>query len=126
MYVLGNRVLIMWLFRHKGSAWSEEATFVHSYVPAEFAVSDKALTVFDVLAVSYTATDGYQYVWDTDGATQLAALHDGEVRLQWNTGGKKTIKLTVTAPDGASADYTEEVTVFDKFQGRITAVAVQD
>ena len=98
---------------HKGSAWSEEATFVHSYVPAEFAVSDKALTVFDVLAVSYTATDGYQYVWDTDGATQLAALHDGEVRLQWNTGGKKTIKLTVTAPDGASADYTEEVTVFD-------------
>lgn len=97
---------------HKGSAWSGEAVFKCSYLPAEFTLSMKTLSTTDVLTAYYTETDGCSYQWETDGATLLPEEgKDGKVQMQWSTGGKKKLTLTVTGRDGAVATFTSPVSV---------------
>lgn len=92
--------------QHVGSAWSQEATVEHTYIPAEFELSSKTTPFNEAVEVHYTELPaGYIHTWDFDGG-----VLDGNI-LTYTTAGDKVITHTVTAPNGKAASYSVTLTV---------------
>lgn len=92
--------------QHVGSAWSQEATIEHTYLPAEFELSRKTTPFNEAVEVHYTELPGtYTHTWDFDGGVLNGNL------LSFSTAGEKVITHTVTAPNGKAASYSVALTV---------------
>ena len=92
--------------QHVGSAWSQEATIEHTYLPAEFELSRKTTPFNEAVEVHYTELPAtYTHTWDWNGGTL-----DGNL-LSFSTAGEKVITHTVTAPNGKATSYSVTLTV---------------
>lgn len=92
--------------QHVGSAWSQEATVEHTYLPAEFDLSRKSTPFNEAVEVHYTELPAtYTHTWDWNGGVLNGNL------LSFSTAGEKVITHTVTAPNGKAASYSVTLTV---------------
>lgn len=94
---------------HAGSAWSEEISFRHTYIPVEFTLSTQTSTAL-TLDIHYTVSDGMTHSWQLDGA-DIKSDSRGLMTIQWNKPGTKEIIHTMTASDGTQATSRQTVTV---------------
>ncbi len=101
---------------HGGSPFSEEVVFTKREPACDFNVEySKPFTLHDECVVSLTSApvDGYEYLWDFDGAEVVEADADAQCyRLKYATPGNKVISLAVKGGEnGAEArrDYAVEV-----------------
>lgn len=96
--------------QHMGSAWSQEATVAHTYVPVDFSLSKDKIAFGDTVEVHYSALpDGYTHTWRyADGEILSDSVY---LTLTFPTGGKKTITHIVTAPNGAQDSVSHILTV---------------
>lgn len=94
---------------HAGSAWSEEISFRHTYIPVEFTLSTQTSTAL-TLDIHYTVSDGMTHSWQLDGA-DIKSENYGLMTIQWDKPGTKEIIHTMTASDGTQATSRQTVTV---------------
>ena len=94
---------------HAGSAWSEEISFRHTYIPVEFTLSTQTSTAL-TLDIHYTVSDGMTHSWQLDGA-DIKSDSRGLMTIQWNKPGTKEIIHTMTASDGTQATSRQTVSV---------------
>ena len=94
---------------HAGSAWSEEISFRHTYIPVEFTLSTQTSTAL-TLDIHYTVSDGMTHSWQLDGA-DIKSDSRGLMTIQWDKPGTKEIIHTMTASDGTQATSRQTVSV---------------
>lgn len=94
---------------HAGSAWSEEISFRHTYIPVEFTLSTQTSTAL-TLDIHYTVSDGMTHSWQLDGA-DIKSENYGLMTIQWDKPGTKEIIHTMTASDGTQATSRQTVSV---------------
>ncbi len=94
---------------HAGSAWSEEISFRHTYIPVEFTLSMQTSTAL-TLDIHYTVSDGMTHSWQLDGA-DIKSDSRGLMTIQWDKPGTKEIIHTMTASNGTQATSRQTVTV---------------
>ena len=96
--------------QHSGSAWSQEATAAHTYLPVEFALDRNSININETVELTFTALpEGYSHTWTVQDGDYVA---DGsKLVLSFTSGGEKTITHTITAPDNSTASATATITV---------------
>lgn len=96
--------------QHSGSAWSQEATAAHTYLPVEFALDRSSININETVELTFTALpEGYSHTWTVQDGDYVA---DGsKLILSFTSGGEKTITHTITAPDNSTASATATITV---------------
>lgn len=96
--------------QHSGSAWSQEATAAHTYLPVEFALDRSSININETVELTFTALpEGYSHTWTVQDGDYVA---DGsKLVLSFTSGGDKTITHTITAPDNSTASATATITV---------------
>ena len=96
--------------QHSGSAWSQEATAAHTYLPVEFALDRSSININETVELTFTALpEGYSHTWTVQDGDYVA---DGsKLVLSFTSGGDKTITHTITAPDNSTASATVTITV---------------
>ena len=95
---------------HAGSAWSEEISFRHTYIPVEFTLSSTQTSTALTLNIHYTVSDGMTHSWQLDGA-DIKSENYGLMTIQWDKPGTKEIIHTMTASDGTQATSRQTVSV---------------
>lgn len=95
---------------HAGSAWSEEISFRHTYIPVEFTLSSTQTSTALTLDIHYTVSDGMTHSWQLDGA-DIKSDSRGLMTIQWDKPGTKEIIHTMTASDGTQATSRQTVSV---------------
>ena len=95
---------------HAGSAWSEEISFRHTYIPVEFTLSSTQTSTALTLDIHYTVSDGMTHSWQLDGA-DIKSENYGLMTIQWDKPGTKEIIHTMTASDGTQATSRQTVSV---------------
>jgi len=99
---------------YAGSGFS--TTIVVELIPvANFLVVEDTLCVLEEADITYTGNASFsaQYNWDFDGATIISGSGQGPYVVQWNSGGIKTVSLSVTENGVTSAPFTHDVLVDD-------------
>ena len=96
--------------QHSGSAWSQEATAAHTYLPVEFTLDRSSININETVELTFTALpEGYSHTWTVQDGDYVA---DGsKLVLSFTSGGDKTITHTITAPDNSTASATATITV---------------
>ena len=96
--------------QHVGSAWSQEATAVHTALPAAFILTRSTINFNEQTEIHYTPVpEGYLHNWTCADGTLIE--ENGKIRLSFTTQGEKVITHTVTAPNGQAASYSATLTV---------------
>lgn len=96
-----------------GSTFSEYAVFEKTTPVAAFTVSVGEYFAVDdeaLLSMSSAPVAGNSYTWDVDGGV-ITAQTDMTCNVKWSSPGKKTVSLTATTADGATATVSQEVNV---------------
>ena len=101
---------------HAGSPWSDEISFVHTYLPVDFTMSATQISTVDTLTVYYTYDDRLAYSWDAGDGT-VVSDEQGKACIEWNTAGYKVLTLVVTAADGTTARSSQTVNVLANHVG---------
>lgn len=96
--------------QHSGSAWSQEATAAHTYLPVEFTLDRSSININESAVLTFTALpEGYSHAWTVQDGDYVT---DGsKLVLSFTSGGDKTITHTITAPDNSTALATATITV---------------
>lgn len=96
--------------QHMGSAWSEEASIAHTFVPIDFTFAKDKIIFGDTAVVHYTALpEAYSHSWKYEDGD---ILNDSTyLTLSFPTGGKKTITHIVTSPDGQQDSVSHSLIV---------------
>jgi hypothetical protein len=96
--------------QHMGSAWSEEASVAHTFIPIDFVLSKDKIAFGDSVEVHYTSLpEGYAHSWHyADGELMQ---DDSFLVLRFPTGGEKTITHIVTFPDGQKDSVSAVLTI---------------
>ncbi len=96
--------------QHSGSAWSQEATAAHTYLPVEFTLDRSSININETVELTFTALpEGYSHTWTVQDGDYVA---DGsKLVLSFTSGGEKTITHTITAPGGSTTSATATITV---------------
>ena len=102
---------------HAGSAWSEEVSFTHSYIPVDFTLSARQTSTTGTLDIHYTVSDGMTHSWQLDGGS-IESDNNGLLTVKWSKAGEKTIVHTMTAADGTQAMARQQVSVADNWLAR--------
>lgn len=98
--------------QHKGSTWSEEVPFEHSYLPVNFSVNKTICTFGDTLQIHYTEMPAtYTYTWETDTNALLISDVAGLRQIRYPVAGQKTIALTIAAPNGNTSRHSVDINV---------------
>ncbi|CAG4999174.1 hypothetical protein DYBT9275_02170 [Dyadobacter sp. CECT 9275] len=67
---------------------------------AEFSISPNPICGSDEVTINYTGAlpseTGYSFKWEFDGATIISGNGKGPYVVKWNSGGSKSVTLTVT------------------------------
>lgn len=105
---------------HAGSAWSEEVSFNHSYIPVDFTPAATQTCTTGTLDIHYTVSNGMTHSWQLDGGSTVSDNGNGLLTVKWDKAGEKTIVHTVTAADGTQATARQTVNVMDNHFARIT------
>ena len=108
---------------HVGSAWSEEVSFEHTYIPVDFTLSAQDTYTTGTLDIHYTVSDGMTHSWQLDGGT-IVSDQNGLLTVKWDRAGEKTIVHTMTAADGTQAMSRQAVSVMDNYFARITGHSI--
>ena len=96
--------------QHMGSAWSEEASVSHIFVPIDFVLSKDKIAFGDSVEVHYTSLpEGYAHSWHYADGELLQ--DDSFLVLRFPTGGEKTITHIVTFPDGQKDSVSAVLTI---------------
>ena len=103
---------------HAGSAWSEEVSFKHSYIPVDFTLAAQSTCTTGTLDVHYTVSEGMTHSWQLGEGGSIVGDHDGLLTVKWSKAGEKTIVHTVTAADGTQATARQQVSVADNWLAR--------
>ena len=96
--------------QHSGSAWSQEATAAHTYLPVDFTLDRNTINLNETAVLTFTALpEGYTHAWTVQDGDYVT---DGsKLVLSFTSGGDKTITHTITAPDNSTALATATITV---------------
>ena len=96
--------------QHSGSAWSQEATAAHTYLPVEFTLDRSSININESAVLTFTALpEGYSHTWTVQDGDYVT---DGsKLVLSFTSGGDKTITHAITAPDNSTALATATITV---------------
>ena len=103
--------------QHSGSAWSQEATAAHTYLPVGFALDRNSININETVELTFTALpEGYNHTWTVlDGDYVPSASSDQvpstKLILSFTASGDKTITHTITAPDNSTASAMATITV---------------
>ena len=103
---------------HAGSAWSEEVSFRHSYIPADFTLAAQSTYTTGTLDIHYTVSEGMTHSWQLGDGGSIVGDHDGLLTAKWSKAGVKTIVHTVTTADGTQATARQQVSVTDNWLAR--------
>ncbi len=96
--------------QHMGSAWSEEASVAHTFIPIDFTLSKDKIAFGDSVEVHYTSLpEGYAHSWLYADGELLQ--DDSFLVLRFPTGGEKTITHIVTFPDGQKDSVSAVLTI---------------
>ncbi len=108
--------------QHSGSAWSQEATAAHTYLPVEFALDRSSININETVELTFTALpEGYSHTWTVQDGDYVA---DGsKLVLSFTAGGEKTITHTITAPDNSTASATATITVLPAGVGEALTIS---
>lgn len=96
-----------------GSTFSEYAVIEKNAPSVGFTIStDEYFAVDDeaLLAMSIAPAAGVTYSWSLDGGIASEQTETG-CKVSWKTPGLKTVTLTATTADGATATATEQIKV---------------
>ena len=96
--------------QHMGSAWSEEASIAHTFVPIDFTFAKDKIIFGDTAVVHYTALpEAYSHSWKYEDGEILS--DSANLTLSFPTGGEKTITHIVTLPDGQQDSVSHSLIV---------------
>ena len=103
--------------QHAGSAWSDEAVISHNALSAKFTIDNLNATLNDEIRATFAPMpDGYTRTWDIgDGSIEEENEQGGYTIFKFSTGGHKTIKMTLQAPDGTASTTMEKYTVLPNY-----------
>jgi hypothetical protein len=93
-------------------------TFVITPYPESAFKLEEEICITDQARVIYTLTDkpGYQYTWNLDGGTIIAAPGSNNrdsLIVEWNDAGTKTVSLIVSENGCASAPFSKQIDIVD-------------
>ena len=96
--------------QHMGSAWSEEASIAHTFVPIDFTFAKGKIIFGDTAEVHYSALpEAYSHSWKYEDGEIIS--DSASLTLSFPTGGEKTITHIVTSPDGQQDSVSHSLIV---------------
>ena len=104
---------------HAGSAWSEEASFKHTYIPVDFILSTNSTSTTGTLDIHYTVSDGMTHSWQLGDGGNIVSDRGGLLTVKWDKPGEKHIIHTMTAADGTQATSQQSASVMDNWISRV-------
>ena len=97
--------------QHAGSAWSEEASIAHTFVPIDFTFAKEKILYGETTEVHYTTLpDSYSHVWRYDDGV-VEESGNSVITLSFPTGGEKSITHIVTFPGGEQDSASHVLTI---------------
>ena len=99
--------------QHSGSAWSQEATAAHTYLPVDFTLDRNTINLNETAVLTFTALpEGYTHAWTVqDGSYVQSPESATKLILSFTSGGEKTITHTVTTPNGGTLTASATIQV---------------
>ncbi len=98
--------------QHSGSAWSQEATAAHTYLPVEFTLDRSSININETVELTFTALpEGYTHAWTVQDGSYESPESATKLILFFTSGGEKTITHTVTTPNGGTLTASATIQV---------------
>ncbi len=109
--------------QHFGSAWSQEASVAHDYVPVEFVLDKTTIAFNDAITLTYTELPaGYSHQWTIEDGT-YQAIDNTKLRISFTKPGTKTITHTVTTPSGNTLSSAATITILPAGLGQAKEIS---